>query len=41
LLFSLIFCIQKDSCGYAKEKSIEKIDKCPSEKRKEEKKEKK
>jgi hypothetical protein len=35
LLFSPIFCIQKDSCGYAKEKVLKKIDKCPSEKKKE------
>jgi hypothetical protein len=33
LLFSPIFCIKKDSCGYAKEKVLKKIDKCPSEKK--------
>jgi hypothetical protein len=33
LLFSPIFCIQKDSSGYAKEKVLKKIDKCPSEKK--------
>jgi hypothetical protein len=38
LLFSLIFCIKKDSYGYAKEKSIEKMDKCPSEKKRRKKK---
>jgi hypothetical protein len=37
LLFSPIFCIQKDSCGYAKEKVLKEMDKCPSEKKEEKK----
>jgi hypothetical protein len=40
LLFSPIFCIQKDSYDYAKEKNIEKMDKCPSETKEQKKKEK-
>jgi hypothetical protein len=38
LLFSPIFCIKKDSCGYVKEKVLKKIDKCPSKKKKKRKK---
>jgi monomeric isocitrate dehydrogenase len=34
LLFYPIFCIKKDSCDYAKEKVLKKMDKCPSEKKK-------
>jgi hypothetical protein len=37
LLFSPIFCIKKDSCGYAKEKVLKRMDQCPSEKRRKEK----